>query len=53
LHLILIIYILLDGLQEKRGFCEWNDEAVTRALWRTRFGRGFGPAVRRTTEWKN
>jgi hypothetical protein len=22
-------------------------------MWRTRFGRGYGPVVRQTTEWMN
>jgi len=26
-------------------------EALDRTLWRTRFGRGYGPVVRQTTEW--
>jgi hypothetical protein len=30
-----------DGLKLK-------DEALDRTLWRTRFGRGYGPVVRQT-----
>jgi hypothetical protein len=28
-----------------------KDEALDRTVWRTRFGRGYGPVVRQTTEW--
>jgi hypothetical protein len=28
-----------------------KEEALDRNLWRTRFGRGYGPVVRQTTEW--
>jgi hypothetical protein len=41
----------LDDLKEKRGYCKLKEEALDRTLWRTRFGRGYGPVVRRTTEW--
>jgi hypothetical protein len=30
-----------------------KEEALDRTLWRTRFGRGYGPVVRQTTEWMN
>jgi hypothetical protein len=30
-----------------------KEEALNRTLWRTRFGRGYGPVVRQTTEWMN
>jgi hypothetical protein len=26
-------------------------EALDRTQWRTRFGRGYGPVVRQTTQW--
>jgi hypothetical protein len=29
-----------------------KEEALDRTLWRTRFGRGYGPSVRQTAEWK-
>jgi hypothetical protein len=29
---------------------EIEKEALDRTLWRTRFGRGYGPVVRQTTE---
>jgi len=37
---------LLDDLKEMRGYCHWKEEALNRARWRARFGRGFGPVVR-------
>jgi hypothetical protein len=40
---------LLADLKEKRGYCKLKDEALDRALWRIRFGRGCGPVVRHTT----
>jgi hypothetical protein len=38
------------------SFCIWytyhtEEEALDRTQWRTRFGRGYGPVVRQTTEW--
>jgi hypothetical protein len=27
-----------------------KEEALDRTLWRTRFGRGYGPVIRQTTE---
>jgi hypothetical protein len=30
-----------------------KEEALDRTQWRTRFGRGYGPVVRQTTEWMN
>jgi hypothetical protein len=41
---------LLDDLKEKRRYCKLKEEALDRTLWRTRFGRGYGPVVRQTTE---
>ena len=34
---------LLDGLKETRGYRKY------RTLWRTRFGRGYGPVVIQAT----
>jgi hypothetical protein len=36
---------LLDFLKEKRGFWKLKGEELNRPLWRTRFGRGYGPVV--------
>ena len=37
---------LLDDLKEKRGYWRLEEEAIDH----TRFGRGYGPDVRQTTE---
>jgi hypothetical protein len=42
---------LLDDLKEKRGYCHLKEEALDRTMWRTGFGRGFGPVVRQTAKW--
>jgi hypothetical protein len=44
---------LLDILKEKRGYWKLKEEALDRALSRTRFGKGNGPVVRQTTPWMN
>jgi hypothetical protein len=41
---------LLDDLKERRGYSNFREEALDRTMWRARFGRGFGPVVRQTTE---
>jgi hypothetical protein len=41
--------ILLDDLKEKRRYWKLK-EALDRTLWRTRFGRGYGPVVTQTKE---
>ena len=41
---------LLDDLKERRGYSHLKKEALDRTMWRARFGRGFGPAVRQTTK---
>jgi hypothetical protein len=39
---------LLDDLKEARRY--WQlEEAQDRTLWRTQFGRGYGPVARQTT----
>jgi hypothetical protein len=37
----------LDDLREKTWHWKLKEEALDRTLWRTRFGRGYGPVVRR------
>jgi hypothetical protein len=37
---------LLDGPKEKTGYWILKEEALDRTLWRTRFGRGYGPVVK-------
>jgi len=41
---------LLDDLEERRGYSHLKEEALDRTMWRSRFGRGFGPVVRQTTK---
>jgi hypothetical protein len=41
---------LLDDLKESRGHSHLKEEALDRTMWTARFGRGFGPVVRQTTE---
>jgi hypothetical protein len=41
---------LLDNLKEKREYCKLKEEALDRTVWRTRFGRRYGPVVRQTAE---
>jgi hypothetical protein len=41
---------LLDNLKEKRRYWKLKEEALDRTMWRTLFGRGYGPVVRQTTE---
>ena len=36
---------LLDDLKENRGYWKLKEDALDRSLWRTRFGRGYGPLV--------
>jgi hypothetical protein len=40
----------LDDLKEKRRYCKLKEEALDRTLWRSHFGRGYGPVVRQTAE---
>ena len=42
---------LLVDLKEKRGYSHLKEEALDRTMWRTRFGRGFGPVLRLLNEW--
>jgi hypothetical protein len=41
---------LLDDLKEKRRCWKLKEEALDLTLWRTRFGRGYGPVVRQTAD---
>jgi hypothetical protein len=36
---------LLGDLKEKKRYLKLKEEALDRTLWRTRFGRGYGPVV--------
>jgi hypothetical protein len=37
---------LFDDLKEKRGYRKLKEAVLDRSLWRTCFGRGYGPFVR-------
>jgi hypothetical protein len=41
---------LLDDLKEKKRYWKLKEEALDCILWRTRFGRSYGPVVRQTIE---
>jgi hypothetical protein len=41
---------LLDDFKKRRGYCHLKEEVLGRTMWRTRFGRIFGPVVRQSTE---
>ena len=36
---------LLDDFKDRRGYCQLEEEALDRPMWRNRFGRGFGPII--------
>ena len=41
---------LLDDFKETREYCKLKEEALDRTLWRTCFGRCYGPVVRQTAK---
>jgi hypothetical protein len=41
---------LLYDLKKRTGYSNLKEEALDRTIFRARFGRGFGPVVRRTTK---
>jgi len=41
---------LLDDVKERKGYSHLKEEALDRTMLTARFGRGFGPVVRQTTE---
>jgi hypothetical protein len=41
---------LLYELKEKRGYWKLKEVILVHTLWRTSFGRGYGPVVRQTTK---
>jgi hypothetical protein len=41
---------LFDDLQEKIKYWKLKEQALNRTIWRTRFGRGYGPVVRQITK---
>jgi hypothetical protein len=44
---------LLDDHKEKSRYWKFKEEALERTVWRIRFGRGYKPVVRQTTEYMN
>jgi hypothetical protein len=44
---------ILGVLKETRGYWKLNKEAVDHTVYRTPFGRGYGPVVRQTTQLIN
>jgi len=44
---------LLDYLKEEEGYWKLREAALDSTLWRIRFGIGYGPVVRQTTERMN
>jgi hypothetical protein len=44
---------LLYDLKEKRGYWKWKEVTLDHTLWRTCFGRGYGPVIREKTKWIN
>jgi len=43
---------LLDNLKENRRYWKLKEEALPCTLWRTCFGKGYGPVVQQTREGK-
>ena len=37
---------LVDDLKEKIGYSKLKEEALDSTLWRTQFGRGYGPDLK-------
>ena len=44
---------LLGDITENRGYWKLKEETLDHPLSWTRFGRGYRPVVRQTTEWMN
>jgi hypothetical protein len=43
----------LDDVKKTRGYWKLKEEAPDRTVWRTRFGTGYEPVARQTTELIN
>ena len=41
---------LLDDLKDRRRYSHLKAETLDPTMWRNRFGGGFGPVIRQTTE---
>jgi hypothetical protein len=44
---------LLKDLKKRRGYWKLKEEALDCTVWRTRFGRGYGPVAREAAEYIN
>jgi hypothetical protein len=44
---------LLNGLKETRRYWKLKDEEPDHTVWRTGFGRNYGPIIRQSREWMN
>jgi len=44
---------LVDDFNDTRSQWKLQEEALDHTLWRTHFGRSYGPVIRQTTEWIN
>jgi hypothetical protein len=44
---------LLDDLKGRRGYAHLKKKTLERTMWRTHFGRSFGPVVRQTAKGMN
>jgi hypothetical protein len=42
--------MLLADPKERKGYSHFKEEALDRTVWRGRFGRAFGSAVRQTAK---
>jgi hypothetical protein len=54
LHLVgdlfeLNVKLRYQKVKIRRGYSHLKEEALDCTMWRARFGRGFGPVVRQTT----
>jgi hypothetical protein len=41
---------LLDALKDRKGYSHLKEEALDRTMWNNRFGRAFGPVVRKNAD---
>jgi hypothetical protein len=41
---------LLDDLKEMKGYSHLEEEDLDRTMWKSRFGKGFGPVIRQSTK---
>ena len=44
---------VVEDLRETRRYWKLKEETLAHTLWKTRFGRDYGPVVRQTTELIN